>query len=414
MGRARATPGDRSSGAIPTAASVGVVVALAAGGATHWIGTPAASAAIAAAAAAGIAFLATHRFAVTASRDREDSASRLVIETQMELREERADRSARRELDRALDQAEDETAALVVTRHALARHFPDRPIEVHLVDPVEPMLTVEIALSRPSEVVGYRSSPWEPLATRIGSTLLYESTERVDACPHLRARAGRPSSAVAVPLIASGRILGVIYAFGPDGEAPAQSEVVLLEEFASAIASRLAVTRTPESPIHADSIDRLTGLPDRPTMQQRVIKLLAERTPFSVAIADIDNFGELNREHGRPAGDSSLALLGQVSRRTIRPDDLVGRVGGDELLFVMPDTAPIDATRAIERIREELFVSQSATDGIPRFTMSVGVVGSATGLTIDTILKTAAAALHAARSSGGNNIVVGEPVTEST
>ena len=93
---------------------------------------------------------------------------------------------------------------------------------------------------------------------------------------------------------------------------------------------------------------------------------------------------------------------------------MVGRVGGDELLFVMPDTAPVDATRAIERIREELFVQQSATEGIPRFTLSVGVVGSAAGLTIDAILKTAAGALRAARSSGGNRIVVGEPVTEST
>ena len=268
MGRARANAGDRSSGAIPTATSVGVATALAAGGATHWINTPGASAGLAGAIAAGVALLAVHRFAISASRDREDSAGRLVLDTQKELQDERSDRSARRELDRALDQAEDETAALVVIRHALARHFPDRPIEVHLVDPVEPILTVEIALSRPSEVVGHRSSPWEPLATRTGTTLVYESTERVDACPHLRARAGRPSSAVAVPLTATGRILGLIYAFGPDGAIPDQSEIVLLEEFASTIASRLAVTRTPESPVHADSIDRLSGLPDRPAMQQ--------------------------------------------------------------------------------------------------------------------------------------------------
>jgi len=144
------------------------------------------------------------------------------------------------------------------------------------------------------------------------------------------------------------------------------------------------------------------------------MKLLSERTPFSVAVADIDNFGELNREHGRQVGDESLALLGKVSREAIRPDDHVGRVGNDELLFVLPETVPADATRAIERIREELFVYQSAAERIPRFTMSVGVVGSTTGFAIEDILKTAAAALRAARQFGGNRIVVAETVTGST
>ena len=414
MGRARATPRDRSSGAIPTAVSVGFAAALAAGGASHWIDTPAAAAAIAGATATGVAYLVARRFAGSAERERDAAASRLVFDTQNELRGERADRAARRELDRALDQAEDEIAALVVIRHALARHFPDRPIELHLVDPVEPLLTVRIALCRPNEVEGHHASAWEPLAIRTGATLVYETTQRVDACPHVRARAGAPSSAVAVPLTATGRILGLIYAFGADGDAPDQSDVVLLEEFASAIASRLALTRIPEPSGRAESIDGLTGLPDRPAMQHRVMKLLGERTPFSVGVADIDNFGELNREYGRQVGDESLALLGKVSREAIRPDDHVGRVGNDELLFVLPETDPADATRAIERIREELFVYQSAAERIPRFTMSVGVVGSATGFAIEDILKTAAAALRAARQFGGNRIVVAETVTGST
>ena len=414
MGHTRRSRSDHPWGAITLALVVAAVAAGSVWAGSRWLDTLGQSVALTAAATGIIALATSHLAVIRPSRRRENTANKLVLETQRELREEKDDRSALRELDRALDQAEDERAALVVARHALARHFPDRPIEVLLVDAVEPVLRVVIALCRSAEVVGDRSSPWEPLATRSGSTLVYDSTDRVDACAHLRARAGLASSAIAVPLTAMGRILGVIYRFGPDGVPPDPAEVALLEDFASAIAARLALARTSEHASHAETLDRLTGLPDRASMQQKVVGLLADRTPFSVAILDIDDFGALNEQQGREVGDEALALLGQISRRAIRPVDLVGRVGGDELLFVFPETTTAGATRAVERIREELFVGQSATPGAPRFTLSIGIVGSSSGLTIDAILKTAAAALRSARNAGGNRIVVGEPVAEPT
>jgi diguanylate cyclase (GGDEF)-like protein len=393
---------------------VGAAAALAAGLASYGLDDPAAIAGLAAAATAPAAALFAHWLIIRPARVRAAADDRLVLEAQQRLVAERADRAARRELDRALDQAEDEPATLAVICQALSRRFADHQIEVHLVDPVEPILVVQIALGRPDGAVGHRSSPWDPLVTRIGSTLVYDTTERVDACTHLRERAGEAVSAVALPLIAAGRILGLVYVFGPDGEKPDRNDVLVLEEFASTMAVHLAVTRTKGTAIRADSIDRLTGLPDRAAMQNRLVKLLADRAPFTVAIADIDDFGAFNDRHGRPIGDSALALLGRVARRTIRPHDLVGRVGGDELLFVMPDTSPEDTSRAIERIREEMFVSQSSSHGSPRFTISAGVVGSGAGLTIDSLLTTAAAALRSARHLGGNRIIVGAPIPEPT
>ena len=73
-------------------------------------------------------------------------------------------------------------------------------------------------------------------------------------------------------------------------------------------------------------------------MQERVIRLLEERQSFTVAVADIDSFGVLNDQHGREVGDRALQTAGQVARRAIRPDDIVGRIGGDELLFIFPRT----------------------------------------------------------------------------
>lgn len=404
----------RSPGAISTALLVGVAAAFAAGLASHFLDNLAATAGITAAVSVLTAVMAARWLIIRPTRARGTATDRLVLEAQQRLIEERADRAARRALDRALDHAEGEEATLRVISQALSHRFAGRSIEVHIVDPVEPLLVVQIALGRPEGSIGHKSSPWDPLVTRVGTTLVYDTIERIDACTHLRERAGQPVSAIAIPLIAAGRILGLVYAFGPVDETPDRNEVMVLEEFASSMAAHLAVIRTQGSPIEADSIDRLTGLPDRAAMQHRVVKLLADRAPFSVAIADIDDFGAFNDQHGRHIGDAALSLLGRVARRTIRPHDLVGRVGGDELLFVMPDTSPEDTSRAIERIREEMFVSQSSSQGSPRFTISAGVVGPGAGLTIDAILTTAAAALRSARHLGGNRIIVGAPVPEPT
>ena len=155
---------------------------------------------------------------------------------------------------------------------------------------------------------------------------------------------------------------------------------------------------------------RLTGLPDRDAMQSRIIQLLEERQPFTVAVADIDDFGTLNAQHGRAAGDRALQTAALVSRRTIRPEDVVGRIGGDELLLLLPRTSAADAGRALERLREEL-VLELSNAACPAFTLSMGVIASDAAATIEDVLHKAAAALAHARADGGNRVVVADSAT---
>ena len=90
-----------------------------------------------------------------------------------------------------------------------------------------------------------------------------------------------------------------------------------------------------------------------------------------------------------------------------------GFSGGNELLFILPRTMPDDATRALERLREELVLAQSVS-GDPTITMSIGVIGSTTGGTIEALLHRAAGALNHAKSQGGNRVVVAQPAPKAS
>ncbi len=361
--------------------------------------------AAAATATAGIGAHLGARAVVQRQRQRERAANRRLVNARRALRDEQADRLALRELDRALDLAADEATALDIVREAFSRHLPDRPLELHLVDRCDPVLALAASSGLPRAPATEQSSPWESLAARTSGTLVYESTSRVDVCPHLRRRCPEPCSAVAVPLTARGRILGVLYAFGPDGERPHRTDVAFLEDMAAVIAARLAVLRVTIEVADPGAIDTLTGLGDRTATQRAIVGLLRDRVPFSLAVADVDGLGRINDLLGRDAGDTVLRAVADVARRHLRPGDVVGRIGDDEFVFVLLRTRVEAAERALERLREEVVLVQNQR-AAPGFTLSVGIAGSRHGEGIDAMMRRAGQALARARAAGGDRIVV--------
>jgi len=76
--------------------------------------------------------------------------------------------------------------------------------------------------------------------------------------------------------------------------------------------------------------------------------------PFTVLIADIDNFKKINDTYGHDAGDHILISLGTLIKDNIRKQDFVGRWGGDELILLLPDT-PIKGGMILgEKIRTKV------------------------------------------------------------
>ena len=102
-------------------------------------------------------------------------------------------------------------------------------------------------------------------------------------------------------------------------------------------------------------IDVLTQLHNRRYLDRRLSYVFgASRStaqPLTVALLDIDHFGEVNKTHGWPTGDKVLKELSALIVQNVRGNDWVARYGGEELCLVMSGTPIEDAAQVLERLR---------------------------------------------------------------
>ena len=86
-------------------------------------------------------------------------------------------------------------------------------------------------------------------------------------------------------------------------------------------------------------------------LEYELVRAERKRQALSVLYMDLDNFKTINDTLGHDAGDDVLEEFGRLLRRCVREDDVVGRIGGDEFVIILPDT-PADGARKLgERIR---------------------------------------------------------------
>jgi diguanylate cyclase (GGDEF)-like protein len=164
--------------------------------------------------------------------------------------------------------------------------------------------------------------------------------------------------------------------------------------------------------ISESRIDAKTGLLNAGAWQREASAEVARagrsRAPLAVALIDIDHFKAVNDSHGHLVGDQVLAAIARTVQMLLRPGDLVGRFGGDELAVLLPQTTGPEAGRIAERIRAHFADSVHAAASAPDTTLasctvSIGVAAfddAATALT--EVLAAADAALYRAKHSGRN------------
>ena len=156
--------------------------------------------------------------------------------------------------------------------------------------------------------------------------------------------------------------------------------------------------------------DAVTGLRTRryvgEVLSLEVLRASRYRTLLAVAMCDLDHFKRVNDAFGHPAGDSVLAGVGEVIRRTLRATDIAGRYGGEEFLLVLPGTDLDGAGMLAERVRaaieqREFDVGAEASHSI---TMSVGVAALGEGRSVEALVTAADDALYEAKGNGRNRV----------
>ncbi len=166
--------------------------------------------------------------------------------------------------------------------------------------------------------------------------------------------------------------------------------------------------RARESSLLNTRTDALTGTYNRATMLSMLFRetdrVQRMKTPLSLLVFDIDDFGHWNAELGTDTCDSLLQLVVERAIRLFRSYDLFGRTGEDEFLVVLPGCSTVDAVLLAERLRTEVFAEPfSPHDRAVRLSACYGIASSK-GRSPVVVLREAELALHAAKTAGPESI----------
>jgi diguanylate cyclase (GGDEF)-like protein len=231
--------------------------------------------------------------------------------------------------------------------------------------------------------------------------------------PRVRTVPGTPSepeALICVPLIARGRIKGALNIYR-EGEHSAfrETEFEMAKRFGDAAALGLDNAEIRARLEHQARTDSLTGVFNHSVFYERLLQALheASRThvPLAVLMLDIDDFKRVNDVHGHAVGDELLRFLADALRSTVRPEDVVCRLGGEEFAVVMVGCAGEDAVKVAERIQTRL--TNVDFPAIGQMTVSVGVaVGPEHAMNPRELAACAEAAMMTAKAHGKNRAVL--------
>lgn len=159
-------------------------------------------------------------------------------------------------------------------------------------------------------------------------------------------------------------------------------------------------------------IDELTGLANRrhgsELLQRELVRAERSGAQLAVVLSDIDGFKRVNDAHGHAVGDAVLAAFADVVRSRLREIDVACRWGGEEFLFLLPDTGDAGALEVSEALRCE-FAAQfvQLPDGSPlHATASFGVAVFETGVSAEALVARADDALYEAKRAGKDAVVL--------
>jgi diguanylate cyclase (GGDEF)-like protein len=159
---------------------------------------------------------------------------------------------------------------------------------------------------------------------------------------------------------------------------------------------------------HRASHDGLTGLLNQRAFRERLAaeseRMLAEGRPLSLIVVDLDHFKSVNDVHGHPTGDRVLAEAAARIAGAARAVDTVGRIGGEEFAWLLPDDSAESALIAAQRLRAA--INDTPFAGGLQVTASMGICDLSTARSPENLLSRADEALYWSKAFGRDAALV--------
>lgn len=162
---------------------------------------------------------------------------------------------------------------------------------------------------------------------------------------------------------------------------------------------------------HFDPLTQLSNRRDAlGILKQEKARISRNQEPLSVILCDVDHFKKINDQYGHNAGDAVLVDLAKIFSSNIREQDCVARWGGEEFLFILPQTSAMSANTFAEKIQEKLQnhvvtyddkqIEVRVSMGIEQFNIDQ----SDNKQNIDEVINSADKYLYQAKDAGRNQI----------
>jgi len=143
--------------------------------------------------------------------------------------------------------------------------------------------------------------------------------------------------------------------------------------------------------------------------ERKIKRTITSNGHASFLLFDLDHFKKINDEHGHIIGDQVLQGIAQTCTKHLRPDDVLGRFGGEEFVILLPETKLEDARNIAERLRLLIAETPFETEiGPINTTISIGVAikEKTTTMSIDQLLSRADRAMYRAKQAGRNRVII--------
>jgi diguanylate cyclase (GGDEF)-like protein len=218
------------------------------------------------------------------------------------------------------------------------------------------------------------------------------------------------SSSLVTPIRVSGAIWGVLAVAAAEPRRFTPTDEYYLMEFGDLLATAIGSIEDRAKLAAQASTDPLTGLANHRTLQRRlsaeIARAMRHDLPLSVAVIDIDHFKVINDSAGHETGDEMLVGVAECLSEIARAEDTLGRVGGDEFAWLLPETTREQALVAVERARRMIAARLRRPY---RITVSAGICDTAVSDDPAHLINLADGALYWSKAHGRNQCWIYDP-----